>query len=54
MAETCIVGEAAQAHIPAPALKNPVVLYRQAGSHYGAAPRGPLTSMGERVLRVPL
>ncbi len=32
MAETCIVGEAAQAHIPAPALKNPVVLYRQAGS----------------------
>ncbi len=32
MAETCIVGEAAQAHIPAPALENPVVLYRQAGS----------------------
>ena len=32
MAETCIVGEALQAHIPAPALKNPVVLYRQAGA----------------------
>jgi hypothetical protein len=32
MAETCIVGEAAQAHIPTPALKNPVVLYRQAGT----------------------
>ena len=32
MAETCIVGAAAQAHIPAPALKNPVVLYRQAGA----------------------
>jgi FHA domain len=32
MAETCIVGEAQQAHIPAPALENPVVLYRQAGS----------------------
>ena len=32
MAETCIVGEASQAHIPAPALKNPVVLYRQAGT----------------------
>ena len=32
MAETCIVGEASQAHIPAPALKNPVVLYRQAGA----------------------
>ncbi len=32
MAETCIVGEAAQAHIPAPALKEPIVLYRQAGA----------------------
>jgi hypothetical protein len=31
MAETCIVGAAPQAHVPAPALKNPVVLYRQAG-----------------------
>jgi hypothetical protein len=32
MAETCIVGEAPQAHIPAPTLKEPVVLYRQAGA----------------------
>jgi hypothetical protein len=32
MAETCIVGEAPQAHIDAPMLKKPVVLYRQAGS----------------------
>lgn len=32
MAETCIAGDAQQAHIPAPALKNPVVLYRQAGA----------------------
>jgi hypothetical protein len=32
MAETCIVGDAAQAHIPAPTLKSPVVLYRQAGA----------------------
>jgi hypothetical protein len=32
MAETCIVGDALQAHIPAPTLKNPVVLYRQAGA----------------------
>jgi hypothetical protein len=32
MAETCIVGEAPQAHIPAPSLKNQVVLYRQAGT----------------------
>ena len=31
MAETCIVGGELQAHIPAPALKNSVVLYRQAG-----------------------
>ena len=32
MADTCIVGEAPQAHIPAPAMANPVVLYRQAGA----------------------
>ena len=32
MAETCIVGGESQAHIPAPALPNPVVLYRQAGA----------------------
>jgi hypothetical protein len=32
MAETCIVGPAPQAHIPAPMLKDPVVLYRQAGA----------------------
>jgi hypothetical protein len=31
MAETCIVSSALQAHISAPALDNPVVLYRQAG-----------------------
>jgi FHA domain len=34
MAETCIVGGAGagQAHIPAPAIEHPVVLYRQAGT----------------------
>jgi hypothetical protein len=32
MAETCIIGAVPQAHIPAPALREPVVLYRQAGS----------------------
>ncbi len=32
MAETCIVGAVPQAHIQAPALVNPVVLYRQAGA----------------------
>jgi hypothetical protein len=29
MAETCIIGRSAQAHIPAPGLAEPVVLYRQ-------------------------
>lgn len=29
MGETCIMGRSAQAHIPAPELNNPVVLYRQ-------------------------
>jgi FHA domain len=38
MAETCIVGEAARAHIPAPSLANPVVLYRQAGALWCRAP----------------
>jgi len=32
MAETCIVGGGTQAHIAAPMLAKPVVLYRQAGS----------------------
>ena len=32
MAETCIVGSESQAHIPARAIKSPVVLYRQAGA----------------------
>lgn len=38
MAETCIVGGAGQAHIPAPALPNPVVLYRQGNSLWCRAP----------------
>jgi hypothetical protein len=38
MAETCIVAAAAQAHIPAPALADPVVLYRQAGALWCRAP----------------
>jgi hypothetical protein len=32
MADTCIIGDVPQAHIPAPSIKDPVVLYRQAGS----------------------
>ena len=39
MAETCIVGGAAPAaHIPAPTLAEPVVLYRQAGTLWCRAP----------------
>jgi FHA domain len=40
MAETCIVGGsgAGQAHIPAPAIAQPVVLYRQAGALWCRAP----------------
>lgn len=32
MAETCIVGPGRQAHVQAPALNDPVILYRQAGA----------------------
>jgi hypothetical protein len=32
MADTCIIGGSQQAHIPAPSIKEPVVLYRQAGT----------------------
>jgi len=32
MAETCIVGPSSQSHIPAPALRDPVVIYRQGAS----------------------
>jgi hypothetical protein len=32
MAETCIVGDSPQAHIPAASIQDPVVLYRQAGA----------------------
>ncbi len=38
MAETCIVGGSGLAHIPAPALEHPVVLYRQAGALWCRAP----------------
>jgi hypothetical protein len=31
MAETCILGSTAQAHVPAPQLETPVVLFRQSG-----------------------
>ena len=38
MAETCIVGGTGQAHIPASALKEPVVLYRQGNALWCRAP----------------
>ena len=38
MAETCIVGPSPQAHIPAPNLEAPVVLYRQGSSLWCRAP----------------
>ena len=40
MAETCIVGDSKQAHIPAPGLDNPVVLYRQAAALWCRAAGG--------------
>ena len=38
MAETCIVGGTGQAHITAPALQDPVVLYRQGNALWCRAP----------------
>jgi hypothetical protein len=38
MAETCIVGPSPQAHVPAPALEGPVVLYRHGTSLWCRAP----------------
>jgi hypothetical protein len=40
MAETCIVGESKQAHIPAPGLERPVVLYRQGAALWCRAAGG--------------
>ena len=40
MAETCIVGSSRQAHIPAPGLAHPVVLYRQGAGLCCRAPGG--------------
>ena len=40
MAETCIVGDSKQAHVPAPGLANPVVLYRQGAALWCRAAGG--------------
>jgi hypothetical protein len=54
MAETCIVGGTGQAHITAPTLKNPVVLYRQGNSLWCRAP-GTFDVDGQtRAARAPL
>ncbi len=38
MAETCIIGPSAQAHVPAPNLDSPVILYRQGTALWCRAP----------------
>lgn len=54
MADTCIVGRESQAHIPAPALLDPVVLYRQ-GSALWCRARGGFEVDGRPcVARAPL
>ncbi len=54
MAETCIIGREPQAHVKAPTLKSPAVLYRQAGGLWCRA-AGPFEVDGEtRALRAPL
>jgi hypothetical protein len=40
MAETCIIGSSPQAHVPAPGLAGPVVLYRQGSALWCRAPGG--------------
>jgi hypothetical protein len=38
MGETCIIGRGRQAHVPAPGMAEPVVLYRQSGALWCKAP----------------
>ncbi len=54
MAETCIVGDSPQAHIPASTIKEPVVLYRQAGAIWCRAPGAFEVDGLTRALRSPL
>lgn len=54
MADTCIVGPAEQAHIPAPALREPVVLYRQGGTLWCRARGGFEVDGRPCVARAPL
>lgn len=54
MAETCIVGGSPQAHIPAPALDEPVVLYRQGAGIWCRASGGFEVDGRECAARAPL
>jgi hypothetical protein len=54
MAETCIVGGTPQSHIPAPALKQPVVLYRQGADLWCRAPGAFDVDGQTRASRAPL
>ena len=54
MAETCIVGDTRQAHIPAPGLANPVVLYRQGAALWCRAAGGFEVDGQARAARAPL
>ena len=54
MAETCIVGEAPQAHIPAPALNEPGRPLSPGRRAAGAAPPAPSTSTAEPAPPAPL
>jgi len=54
MAETCIVGNTPQAHIPAPKLAEPVVLYRQGPALWCKAAGGFEVDGRECAARAPL
>ncbi len=54
MAETCIVGDNRQAHIPAPGLADPVVLYRQGAALWCRAAGGFEVDGQARAARAPL
>ncbi len=54
MADTCIIGPVAQAHVPAPSLREAVVLYRQGGSLWCRAPGEFEVDGRAKVARAPL
>ena len=54
MAETCIIGRDPRSHVKAPALKSPVVLYRQAGGLWCRAQGAFEVDSQTRALRAPV